>query len=43
MLSIETISQRLADAKGKRERLISTLNRHISALEKNANLRKPTS
>lgn len=34
MLSIETISQRLADAKGKRERLISTLNRHISALEK---------
>ena len=34
MLSIETISQRLADAKGKRERLISTLNRHTAALEK---------
>ena len=34
MLSIETISQRLVDAKGKRERLISTLNRHTAALEK---------
>lgn len=34
MLSIETISQRLADAKGKRERLISTLNRHTATLEK---------
>ena len=34
MLSIETISQRLADAKGKRERLISPLNRHTAALEK---------
>ena len=34
MLSIEAISQRLVDANGKRERLISTLNRHISALEK---------
>ena len=34
MLNIETISQRLAAAKGKRERLISALNRHISALEK---------
>ena len=44
MLSIETISQRLADAKGKRERLISTLNRHTAAWrKKNANLRRPTS
>lgn len=34
MLSIETISQRLADANGKRERLILTLNRHTAALEK---------
>ena len=34
MLNIETISQRLADANGKRERLISTLNRHTAALEK---------
>ena len=34
MLSIEIISQRLADANGKRERLIYTLNRHISALVK---------
>lgn len=43
MLSIETISQRLADAKGKRERLISTLSIFTPWRKKNANLRKPTS